>query len=123
MGTNYYWHPKDGEKLHIGKSSHGWCFSLHVIPERGINDLRDWAKIWSVWYPGYISNEYGDYITRDSMYEIITKRSWDGVPASPEFCAENNCTQGPRGLARHPLSDHCIGHGAGTWDLIVGEFR
>jgi hypothetical protein len=56
MGTNYYsvrrgveeldsdafWALRDEDSddcLHIGKSSLGWCFSLHVIPERGINTL------------------------------------------------------------------------------------
>ena len=41
MGTNYYLHKKppceacghEPAPLHIGKSSGGWCFSLHVIPE------------------------------------------------------------------------------------------
>ena len=43
MGTNYYFEDssevceccgRGAESLHIGKSSGGWCFSLHVMPER-----------------------------------------------------------------------------------------
>lgn len=81
MGTNYYLEPKPPcqccgrpfEQLHIGKSSAGWCFALHVIPERGIKDLDDWVRIWS----------------------------------QPEA---------------RIVDEYCIGHGAGTLDLLVGEF-
>lgn len=53
MGTNYYLHTKPDceccgrgfEPLHIGKSSGGWCFSLHVMPEDNINTLDDWGEI------------------------------------------------------------------------------
>jgi len=35
----------------------------------------------------------------------------------------NQAEPGPDGLARHKVNDgHCIGHGEGTWDLIIGEF-
>lgn len=48
MGTNFYFYenPEINEEdaLHIGKSSAGWCFSLHIIPELGIRDLSDWTK-------------------------------------------------------------------------------
>ena len=38
MGTNYYWQESEPcaacgrgyEQVHVGKSSAGWCFSLHV---------------------------------------------------------------------------------------------
>jgi hypothetical protein len=36
MSTNYYLHEyvsTDPKILHIGKSSGGWCFSLHVVEE------------------------------------------------------------------------------------------
>ena len=41
----------------------------------------------------------------------------------PEFHKANHSEPGPKGLLRHKLDpQHCIGHGHGTWDLIVGEF-
>ena len=61
MGTNYYLYEgseacptckRPFEPLHIGKSSAGWCFSLHVIPEEGINTLDDWRTRWGT--PGTI---------------------------------------------------------------------
>lgn len=71
MGTNYYLKPKPceccgrtDEGLHIGKSSAGWCFSLHVIPEEGINGLDDWKSRFDE--PGVqIVNEYGEVVSKD----------------------------------------------------------
>ncbi len=113
MGTNYYLHQKPDceccgrpfEPLHIGKSSGGWCFTLHVMPEDNINTLDDWRELWSK--PGaVIRNEYGERVSNEEMERCITERRWRG-----EF---------PR---RHDLDGrHCIGHGQGTWDYITGEF-
>lgn len=113
MGTNYYLHQKPDceccgrpfEPLHIGKSSGGWCFALHVMPEDNINTLDDWRELWIK--PGtFIRNEYGENVLIDDMESIITERTCHG------------------GKPRRIDIDgrHCIGHGAGTWDYIVGEF-
>lgn len=141
MGTNYYLHTKPDceccdrpyEPLHIGKSSGGWCFSLHVMPEDGINTLDDWRALWSA--PGaYIRNEYGERFIPDEMERIITERSndrgWDhrqwslmGYANEAHFHNRNHSERGPAGLLRHKIDGrHCIGHGEGTWDYIVGEF-
>lgn len=83
MGTNYY--VKTNEKvfengfdvdeiLHVGKSSYGWYFSLHVIPEKGINTLRDWLPILQ---NGVIHNEYGETISYENMLYTIKR---DEVP-------------------------------------------
>jgi len=114
MGTNYYLHTEPpceccgkprGEELHIGKSSGGWCFALHVVPEDSINTLDDWRALWT--QPGSsIRNEYGEKVTREEMERVITQRRWrDGMPS------------------RHVVDGgHCLGHGDGTWDYITGEF-
>jgi hypothetical protein len=146
MGTNYYLHPRADceccgrpfEPLHIGKSSRGWCFSLHVVPEEGINSLDDWRKHWN--QPGaVIRDEYGDTVPIEKMESSITKRgrsgpdaSWDrfgsGSPFSryvneEHFHFHNNSERGPNFLLRHKVDGrHCIGHGPGTYDYIVGEF-
>lgn len=113
MGTNYYLHQKPDreccgrsfEPLHIGKSSGGWCFSMHVMPEDGIESIDDWRALWSA--PGaFVRNEYGERITIDELEQAITQRLWRG-----EF---------PR---RHAIDGSCcIGHGSGSWDYIIGEF-
>lgn len=111
MGTNYYVRynicEKCGryDKYHIGKSSGGWCFSLHVAPELEINDLEDVKKIMD---QGEIYDEYGDQIDKNTMLKIITDR-WK--------------YQSIHGLKRHKINGwHCIGHGAKDYDLIIGEF-
>ena len=113
MGTNYYLYEKPAceccghrdEPLHIGKSSGGWCFSLHVIPENGIKSLVDWISLWSK-EGVIIEDEYGKKVSNEEMLDVITNRVWRG--------------QFPM---RHDIDDYrCVGHGEGTWDLITGEF-
>jgi hypothetical protein len=127
MGTNYYWHAKepcpsckrDYERLHIGKSSDGWCFSLHIIPEERINSLEDWQERYKT---GVIKDEYGDTITPEEMTDIITNRSWRKLPNTFDYAA-NHAEPDPNNLVRHRIDPrHCIGHGEGTWDYMVGEF-
>jgi hypothetical protein len=146
MGTNFYLHPRADceccgrpfEPLHIGKSSSGWCFSLHVIPEDGINSLDDWRERWSR-RSAFIRNEYGDTVTAEQMESIITMRSqskpntswdsnwWDSrfgrYLSEEDFHRHNHSERGPNFLLRHRIDGrHCIGHGPGTYDYIAGEF-
>jgi hypothetical protein len=151
MGTNYYLHKKppceccgrEFESLHVGKSSGGWCFSLHVIPENGINTLEDWKKLWSA--PGaYILDEYGKRVSIEDLEAEITERNggnmfewwddpqwWLGIGersfsfsyrSEADFHERNYSERGPNGLLRHRIGDRCIAHGEGTWDCLVGEF-
>lgn len=131
MGTNYYLQEKPDcphcgrpfERLHIGKSSAGWCFSLHVDPDLYINGLADWEKRWAA--PGAaIWNEYGVQISAADMRATITERKFGGKSAAdPTWLAQNHAEAGPAGLARHSIDgSHCIGHGDATYDLITGEF-
>jgi hypothetical protein len=134
MGTNYYAEQAAGEacshcgrsdvaeRLHIGKSSAGWCFSLHVIPERGLNSLEDWKEY--LRQPNItIEDEYGRRHTLSELLDRITNRA-QAVRSAPnaQFLRENNAVPGPSGLVRHKIDRYCIGHGEGTWDLLTGEF-
>ena len=142
MGTNYYFTtdtcPMCGHsatKIHIGKSSAGWCFALAIHPELGINSLADWEEFWQSKI-GVIRNEYGELLTNDQMVDIITNRSWDlewteersqnppsGYTSWYEFLKENYAIRGPNGLLRAEIREgHCISHGDGTYDLCIGEF-
>lgn len=111
MGTNYYCRfPACGacghadEPLHVGKSSVGWVFMLHAIPERGINSLADWSEFWK--RPGVsLFNEYDDPVSPDRMLDIITNRG----PVEDLLRCEVD-------------GDRCIAHGPGSWDIRVGEF-
>lgn len=143
MGTNYYLFPEPpcehcgrlDPPLHVGKSSAGWCFSLHVIPEQGLNTLEDWIKLWSK--PGVFTNdEYGRPISIEDLHKKITVRKsvrkdgsdpWESLPMGysdwNHFHRSNQSEKGPDGLLRHRIDGvHCVGHGEGTYDYIQGEF-
>ena len=131
MGTNYYWYEqppcircgREYEPKHIGKSSAGWCFGLHVFPDEGINTIQDWIDKWNL--PGsLIFDEYGGPLTPIEMQEIVTQRSWPPDRKwSPKEMDVNHASPGPHGLVRHRIDgQHTIGHGEGTWDYEVGDF-
>lgn len=113
MSTNYYIqgdvcphcnHRPDN--LHIGKSSIGWMFSLRVYPEQGINNIFDWLPRLK---QDTIVDEYGKTLSFEQMVDIIARRR-------PH-------TQNVNPLQRHEIDGrHCVGHGEGTYDYIVGEF-
>ena len=130
MGTNYYFHQavcehcvRSDEPLHIGKSSAGWCFTLHVIPEKQILDLEDWKRIFQI-PVSKIIDEFGRNVSVADMLSNITDRYWPyECQATTGVLRKNHAEPGPRGLLRHRIENgHCISHGAGTWDCVVGEF-
>lgn len=85
--------------------------------------MKDWLEIFKA--PGsVIKDEYGDVVSVTEMVRTITRRSWDGRVEKPDrWFRENHAEPGPNGLARHAVNEwHCIGHGEGTWDYLVGEF-
>ncbi len=126
MGTNYYleFSPcsgcgKSDLPLHIGKSSGGWCFALRVYPEF-ITSLEDWKRKWTE--EGVrIVNEYGEVLSANDMLKVITERSSFEAPSDFSY-ERNKAIKGPNNLCRHLLGGHCVGHGEGTWDLILGDF-
>ena len=135
MGTNYFLHsqkcPHCGieqkDKMHLGKSSAGWCFSLHVYPEL---DLNDWFDMWEyisfcTEEEGYeIQDEYGDTIDSALFFTIVWDRHCK-VPLSLDWLNKNHALPGPFGLARHPIDgEHCIGNAGpnAPIDYFVGEF-
>ena len=113
-------------RLHVGKSSFGWCFALAT--HEGIQSLADWEKVWAT--PGVrIEDEYGEVISVEEMRNWITKRSWSSpVNQTPEGWAEwlrqNHAVGGPNGLARHTYRARIPDEGpSATYDLCEGRFR
>jgi hypothetical protein len=56
-----------------------------------------------------ILNEYDEVVRPEDMLKIITTRGpgkWSPEGVDPQ----------------RSVGDHCVGHGSGSWDLIVGEF-
>ena len=151
MRTNHYFirggtepcptcgHAEPPERLHIGKSSGGWCYLLQVLPEKGLNGLCDWEDIFNSG-TGKIEDEYGTPLEPWEMMKIITERSSDrewgegrwrnystlGRPSpyssEADFHNKNCSLRGPNNLLRHRIGQYCVGHGEGTWDLIPGDF-
>jgi hypothetical protein len=139
MGTNYYLRKGEYDdfpeefracltkvpspaKLHIGKSSMGWCFSLRVHPPLGLNSLNDWLQyIPQMLNDGWVlENEYREEVTMERLLKAITDRAHPS-DYSQEYGRDSE--PGPNGLARHKIDGkNCVGHGPGTWDLILGEF-
>lgn len=138
MGTNYY-AEINGEKLHVGKSSVGWHFAVRVYPERQINSLDDWLHMLRSNH-AVITDEYGQSVSFTDLVAVITDRRslhpaidsvrelvWHGVYSSVEnFLDANHAEFGLNGLVRSRIENFarggCVGHGAGTWDYVVGEF-
>ena len=103
MGTNYYLVTEEGRK-HIGKSSGGWCFSLHVYPEEDINDLQDWIPFWNQLTPDkHIEDEYGAIITGEGMLIIICERKSQPTSLLHFDFKANYAVLGPNFLARCEL--------------------
>lgn len=88
MGTNYYAVTKKKisvecdcgfkhrvpERLHIGKDSYGWYFTLQVIPEKGLFELEDWIPFLR---RCDIVDEYERPVSLDEMIGIIRKQDVD----------------------------------------------
>ena len=117
MGTNYYWH-KDGAKLHIGKSSGGWAFALHVYPELDINSLDDWKDFI---HSGEIYDEYNDYVTPTEMLDIIINRHWESDMREGTI-SDGTLDEETGILHRRIDGDFVVGRGKGTWDYLKGDF-
>ncbi len=131
MGTNYYLTVNEvcsecgrgEEQIHIGKSSGGWHFLIHVIPERKLYFLSDWQKFWK---GKQITNQYGTKLSKKQMLDRIRNRKYHGTLGnfrSEDVYQQNNAESGLNGLLRPQLDgNYCIGHGDGTWDYITGDF-
>lgn len=126
MGTNFYLHENICQvcgrfnERHIGKSSYGWCFGLHIYPDERINSLEDWKLLFD---SGEIYDEYGRRVSKDEMIDIITNRSHPDSNENDEWYAQNHAERGPNNLARSKIDGVlCVGHGEGTWDYLVGDF-
>ena len=128
MGTNYYVFVDTGltgpddcefEKLHIGKSSSGWVFSLRIHPNRGINTLYHWMPT-LLDTQNTIRDEYGRQVTIPELLRVITCRGRNEVPTfSQDDLDRNHAMFGINNLLRNWDSKV---HGEGTWDYYDCDF-
>ena len=95
MSTNYFLRT-DHKDWHIGKSSVGWYFILHIYPDENICELSDWSALFD---EGSIMDEYGNFISKDEMLSIIfNHHKKDGFHPAP--ACEPDCVYGIHGLKR-----------------------
>jgi len=132
MGTNYYLDGAacehcgqslpDAPRLHIGKSSMGWAFTLHVIPDEGINDLFDWIERWE--RPGArIVDEYGRSVTPYEMLKtIVNRRAPGGRVMTAVDLERNHAFIGANNMLVHVADSHAEPHGTVMWSRCKGEF-
>lgn len=118
MGTNYYYYkrppctecgrPFNESRIHIGKNSYGWRFALHIYPEdpEKPQSLDDWKVLFNV-ENSEIRNEYGKLIPKARLLTLIENKE---TPSSMDE------------LRYHGIDRFCIGHGSGTYDLVIGDF-
>lgn len=125
MGTNYYVNddptcnnPAHTEKLHIGKSSMGWKFGFHAIPEHE-PPLTSWAA-WQEFLAGRtIEDEYGTKFTLDEFRLVVEYRMAPSDHGQP-ICSVNPASIGFRGQATE--SDERRYHDSEGYDFFDGEF-
>lgn len=156
MGTNYYLVYNETiddtcpccghsiikkKELHLGKSSSGWTFALHVYPEKGIYTWADiqFEIVYAIKDGGYIKDGYGDEVVEyNAFLEIVEERGCQQtfdhqfalanyysphIRSVEDYLQRNNAVRGPNNLLRSKIDNvHCIGHGKGTYDYCVGEF-
>ena len=137
MGTNYYLKTKEIlndrfarvlninrpviDESHIGKSSCGWCFAVHVIPNSKFNTWNNWKKYIRKNKKLVIYDEYNRILTFKELINIVENRH-SNTTRPDAFLHFNHATIGPNNMLRHELGLNCISHGSGTWDHLVGEF-
>ena len=131
MGTNYYHIAQEPcpcckrpyKPRHIGKSSGGWCFALHVYPDEKINTLEDWIELLKT---GQIVDEYDQEISSEQLINKMTLRRRNITLApSAEWLRRNQAVLGPYNLARSQIDGvRCIGYADHRTpvDYFVGEF-
>lgn len=123
MGFNYYMNLPDGTRRHIGKSSRGWCFAMHV--DDAIQDFNALCR--ALWHYGEcVCDEEGDPVHRAVLLEDMLLRGMTSVSRTQEYLRVNHAVMGPNGLLRSEISvsSRCVGHAAGGLpiDYIEGEF-
>jgi hypothetical protein len=94
------------------------------MPEENINTWQDWLDMFANYKESYIKDEYGQRISLPEFISIVTERKWKRKTEwNIDDLRRNSAEPGPNGLVRHLVNGvHCIGHGEGTYDYIIGEF-
>ncbi len=105
MGTNYYVQFKTCEHchhvptdLHIGKSSAGWTFSFHAIPDLGLTSWEAWRYFL---VDENIVDEYGRHCYLIDFVSMVERKTTEARSHAKEYQSDNDYLD-PEG---HSFSD------------------
>ena len=125
---------QEQKKLHLGKSSYGWVYSLRVYPEKGLRYFHDMEEYVTkvCGGGGWIEDEYGDvlehhvewfHIVKNRSHPISFEERLKACKNGYEYVSLETQPRGPNNLHRHHVDGKfCIGHGYGTWDYFAEDF-
>jgi hypothetical protein len=128
MSTNYYAedeatcnNPAHTETLHIGKSSGGWKFGFHGIPdhEPPLTSWRAWREFLA---DRIITDEYGRTLTLDEFRDVVEKRYTPTGAAGPHCRVRPTALTIRNGYGGRWSEDHGDYHDADGFDFYDGEF-
>lgn len=137
MGTNYYAefgnriYPYKANRIHIGKSSSGWAFALHLDLTKGLGTFLEWRNFYS--QPQIIiRTDAGETIHPKEMTQIITARDYRNYKMDPEmlgplkawYDVEHGLLRAVCGKSTNLMGDPvCIASDPQvTFDVFVGDF-
>lgn len=97
--------------IHVGKSSGGWNFLLHVYPEQDIKTLSDWKALAErLIADGWrFESEDRKEISADALWRVVERADY----------RDSDLMHMRRSK---PSPNYCIGHGEGYYDYIIGDF-
>ena len=99
MGTNYYAvmkKPTIADPIHIGKSSNGWKFLFHIVPEH-LNYISDepldtysrWIKFLKEYTENdtiVIMNEYDEEVDLTDLIELVQRKQLEINEDNFRYC-------------------------------------
>jgi hypothetical protein len=127
VGTNYYFRNDEGIYWHVGKSSLGWCFAMHV--DKDLKDITDLIRYLDEFLPDKIVDNNGTEYTAAELLGVILLRGVGETPRSKRtdtYLRTNHAVLGPQGLLRYEISvtSRCVGHAIAGLpvDYVAGDF-
>lgn len=126
MGTNFYVdaeptcnNPAHNQQLHIGKSSGGWKFGFHGIPDRGLTSWSAWRDFLA---DKTIVDEYGTELTLSEFTERVENR-WTPAGLGRLLCrVEPTADEIQRGFGGRFTPDNANYHDSEGYDFSDWEF-
>lgn len=128
MGTNYYVdddptcnNPAHTKVLHIGKSSRGWKFGFHAIPDHQ-PPLTSWAAWREFLAVRPIRDEYGQRLTFAAFTRVVEDRATASGTTRPICRVEPTLAEIQRGYGGRYIRSDKNFHDDDGFDFYDGDF-